>query len=287
MESSASIILTPYNYFDWKPKILLQLRSKGLYRIVKNKEVKTNAAVEKSKYFNRMDEAFGLLCLSISQELLFHVEACTTPNEVWNTLETLFGKQDEMWGHILENELISLDPRNFDNIQDYFTKFKALLLQLKECGINKSKEENKLILAILSKLGPQYVVFVSAFHTIRLTTGKSWKMATLDAFIESLVHEQDKLIKMGTLKSSKAHALVVHTSDKRNFKSNQQSKTKKLYKPCSFCGKEGHSVNRCWMRLEALEKAMQQHEISATESSSSQTSQGHALTAWASSSFPL
>ena len=220
MDSPSSVILTPYNYFDWKPKILLQLRSKGLYRMVKNTEVEPTSTVEKSKYFNRRDEAFGLLCLSISQELLFHVEACKTPSKVWDTLETLFGKQDEMRGHILENELISLDPRNFDNIQDYFTKFKALLLQLNECGIDKSTEENKLILAILSKLGPQYAVFVSAFHTIRLTTGKSWKMPTLDAFIESLVHEQDKLIKMGTLKSSKAHALVVHTSDKRNSKYN-------------------------------------------------------------------
>ena len=130
-------------------------------------------------------------------------------------------------------------------------------------------------------------MFVFAFHTIRLTTGTSWKMLTLDAFIKSLVHEQDKLIKMGTLKCSKAHALVVHTSEKRNSKSNQQSKTKKLDEPCSFCVKEGHAVNRCWMQLEDFKKAMQKCQISAIESFSSQTSQGHALREWASSSFPL
>ncbi|KAH9291034.1 hypothetical protein KI387_044163 [Taxus chinensis] len=226
MEFSASAILTPYNYFYWKPKILLQLRSRGLYRIVMNTEVEPNPAIEKTKYFNRMDEAFGLLCLSISLELLFHVEACITPNQVWTALEGLFGKQDEMRGHILENELNSLDPRSFDNIQDFFTKFKALLLQLKGCSIDKSKEEGKLILSILSKLGLEYSVFVSTFHTVRLTTGATWKMPTLDTFIESLIHEQDKLIKMGTLKNSKAHALVVHASEKNNSKSNQQFKGK-------------------------------------------------------------
>jgi hypothetical protein len=63
-----------------------------------------------------MDKAFGLLCMSISPELLFHVESSTTPNEVWTTLEGLFGKQDEMCGHMLKNELNSLDPSSFENI---------------------------------------------------------------------------------------------------------------------------------------------------------------------------
>ena len=57
--------------------------------------------------------------------MLSHVR---TPRKVLDTRETLFGKKDEIWGHILENEFMSLDPRNFDNIQDYFTKFKALFL---------------------------------------------------------------------------------------------------------------------------------------------------------------
>ena len=88
--------------------------------------------------------------------------------------------------------MISLDPKNFDNIQDYITKFKALLLQLKGCGIDKSNVESKLNLAIRSKLGPKYAVFVSCFHTIRLTRRANWKMSTLNTFIESLIHEQDK-----------------------------------------------------------------------------------------------
>jgi hypothetical protein len=76
-----------------------------------------------------------------------------------------------------------------------------------------------LILAILSKLGPEYAVFVSTFHIVRITSGATWTMPTLDVFIESLMHEQDKLIKMGSIKSSKVHALVVHESNKSNLKS--------------------------------------------------------------------
>ena len=62
--------------------MVIQLRSKGLHRFTMGTEVEPNSAVEKSKYFNRHDEAFGLLCLSISRDLLFHVNSLTTPNDV-------------------------------------------------------------------------------------------------------------------------------------------------------------------------------------------------------------
>jgi hypothetical protein len=42
--------------------------------------------------------------------------------------------------HILEVELNSLDPKVFDNIQDFFTKIKSLLLRLNGCGIDKSTQ---------------------------------------------------------------------------------------------------------------------------------------------------
>jgi hypothetical protein len=63
-------------------------------------------------------------------------------------LEELFGKKDEMRGHMLEVEFLTLDPKSFDNIQDFLTKFKDLLSQLKACGVDKSKEEKKMVLTI-------------------------------------------------------------------------------------------------------------------------------------------
>ena len=87
-------------------------------------ETEPNSAVEKSKYFNILDEAFGMLCLSISRYILFHVEILTTPNEVWLNINSFFVNTDDMRGHQLENELISLIPTFFEMIQDFFTKFK-------------------------------------------------------------------------------------------------------------------------------------------------------------------
>ena len=112
-------------------------------------EVYPNAVAEKIKWHNRKDEAYGILCLSISRDLLFHLNGLTSPNEVWEKIEYIFGKIYEMRGHQIENELISLSPSSFESLQLYFSKFKALILQLKQCG-----NEKKLVLAILSKFGP-------------------------------------------------------------------------------------------------------------------------------------
>ena len=85
-------------------------------------ETEPNSAVEKSKYFNILDEAFRMLCLRILRDILFHVDILKTPNELWLKLESLFGKTDEVRGHQLENELISLSPNLFETIQDFFKK---------------------------------------------------------------------------------------------------------------------------------------------------------------------
>jgi hypothetical protein len=75
-----------------------------------------------------------------------------------------------MRGHMLEVELLTLDPKIFENIQDLFTKFKDLLSQLKACGVDKSKDEKQMVLTILSKIGPKLSVFVSTFHFVRFTS---------------------------------------------------------------------------------------------------------------------
>ena len=125
------VFLTPINYFEWKAEMVIHLRSKGLYRVTMGTETEPNSVVEKSKYFNRLDEAFGMLCLNTQKDLLFHVDSLGTPNDVWLKFESLFWKTDEMRGHQLENELISLSPAHYETIQDFFTKFKALVFQLK------------------------------------------------------------------------------------------------------------------------------------------------------------
>ena len=91
-----------------------------------------------------------------------------TPKEAWDKIYSLFDKQDDLRIYQLENEVISLHPSNFETLNDFITKFKQLVFQLKLCKVEK--EDDQLILAILSKLGANYSVFVSTFHSVKLST---------------------------------------------------------------------------------------------------------------------
>ena len=124
-------ILTYFNYHQWKDDMEIQLYSRGLYRVTMNTELEPNVAAEKIKYWNKMDEAYDFLFLSISKDLIFHILRLKTPKEIWDHLSTLFDKQYYLWIYQLEKELISLNSGSFESMNDFFTKFKHLLLQLK------------------------------------------------------------------------------------------------------------------------------------------------------------
>ena len=173
--ASSVPLLTPYNFHTWKNKMETQLHSKGLYRVAMDTEVEPGSAIEKSIFLNKKDEAFGFLCLSIFDDLLFHLTDLKTPKQIWDKLEYLYGKHDDMRVYQLENELMSLQPSNLETLNDFFTKFKNTVFLLKQCKVEK--EDDQLILAILSKLEADYSVFVSTFHAGKLTN-PGWKIYT-------------------------------------------------------------------------------------------------------------
>ena len=171
---------------------------------------------------NRLDEAYGCLCLSISRDLLFYVNGLQTHKQVWDKLASLFYKKDDLRIYQLENELISLHPSNFETLNDFFTKFKHLVFQLKLCKVEK--EDDQLILAILSKRSAGYSVFISTFHSLKLTT-PNWRIPILNSFIESFTQEHDKLIQMGIIRTSKDQALVAGGPKVANDKGKQKDES--------------------------------------------------------------
>src|SRR5713101_4699107 len=196
-----------------------------------------------------------------------------------------------MRGHQIENELISLSPNSFESLQLYFSKFKALVLQLKQCGIEKKDEQ--LVLSILSKLGLDYSVFVSTFYATKLTA-RSWKMPSRADFMESLTQEQDKLVMMGTIKPSKDQALVAGDSrvdskikkktkkppeqkrdknksleephdSKKNY---QKKKNKGEMSKCAYCSKGFHPKISCMKKqIDMLTQLLERNGISLPDSS--------------------
>ena len=124
--------------------------------------------------------------------------------------------------HQLENDLITLNPSNFESLNEYFTKFKNLIYMLKQCKVEK--DEVQLILAILTKLNSDYSVFVSTFQTVRITT-PNWNIPTLNAFIQSIISKNDKLIQTGIIQSPKYLSLVARGDKVANDKGKQRDES--------------------------------------------------------------
>ena len=75
--------------------------------------------------------------MSISTDLRFHISGIDETDIAWKKLESVFGKNNEIQGHQLENEFISLNPNDFSCIQDYLSKYKTFRLLCAEYKIKK------------------------------------------------------------------------------------------------------------------------------------------------------
>lgn len=158
------------------------------------------------------------------------------------------------------------------------------------CGTKKDGKQ--LILSILSKLGPNYSVFVSTFYATKCTLGTTFKMLSLDEFAVELTREQDKLVQMGTIKPSKSHVLVVNQGTKEQKGSSQQDKKqnnqgekkkdqksatskadnqtsssrgeqpKKEKVKCSYCKRFGHDEHKCLKKqIDHLSNLLEKNNI--------------------------
>ena len=87
--ASSIELLTPFNYHQWKGDMEIQLRARGLYRVTMDIEEEPNHVVDKAIFWNKMDETYNFLCLSISKDVLFHLLGLKTPKEIWDQLPSL------------------------------------------------------------------------------------------------------------------------------------------------------------------------------------------------------
>ena len=161
-------------------------------------------------------QALGAIRNCVHRDLFFHIASCMESKPAWDKLVALYGKVDEEKGFQIEDDLLLLEPKNFDTIQDYITKPNEYRELLNDCG-NPMKDE-KLIHHILKRLPSEYASFVSSYNTHRVTMGSAYQKHTFDAFIEILIVEQSHLMDLGLLTISKTKALVASDENQSRMK---------------------------------------------------------------------
>ena len=94
--ASSIDLLTLFNFHQWKGDMEIQLCARGLYWVTMDTKEGPTHVIDKDRFLNKKDEAFGFLCLSISKDLLFHLSGLKTLKEIWDHLASLYGKWDDL-----------------------------------------------------------------------------------------------------------------------------------------------------------------------------------------------
>ena len=117
-------------------------------------------------------KSLGDICLGVDDKIMYHIKKSSTSKKVWDTLKNLYDKVFEEEIFKIEDELVSLDPKSFDSIQDFIIKVNELRMKLTDCG-NPIKDD-RLIYNIHNKLPSEYSTFVSSYKTSKTTLGSAY-----------------------------------------------------------------------------------------------------------------
>jgi hypothetical protein len=112
----------------------------------------------------------------------------------------VFGKHNVIQAQQVENWLMNLSPNDFPCMENYLSKFKALVILCKDYKI--VLEDDQCIYVILANLGSAYFVFVFTFYVIRESLGSAYKEPTLESFCDSLIRQQDKFLQLGVINTA-------------------------------------------------------------------------------------
>jgi hypothetical protein len=197
------------------------LRSKGMYWITMGKETTPTDDDKKAKWDNRNGKARGLIGMSISPDLRYHLQGIDDLEEAWDKIESMFGKLNIIRTQQLENQILTLSPSDFSCLGDYLSKFKTLRILCEECKI--VMKEECFIYLILSKIGSAYSMFVSTFYAMKEAVGKAYVQPTLEFFCTSLIREEDKIVQLGVINTvgTSNKALVAQQKDKPKYPKKQ------------------------------------------------------------------
>jgi hypothetical protein len=99
------------------------------------KEITTTDADNKVNWDNRNEYARGLIRMSISHDLRFHLQSIDQTKEAWEKIQYVFGTHNIIREQQLENQVLTLSPNNFSYIEDYLSNFKTLRTLCEECKI--------------------------------------------------------------------------------------------------------------------------------------------------------
>lgn len=98
-EKSWIEILTSHNCASWNKLVWNYLIGKGYLGYPKETISQPTDPNSLLKWDIQREKTLGCICSLVSYDWQFHIESCKIPKELWETLETLYGKIDKIMGY--------------------------------------------------------------------------------------------------------------------------------------------------------------------------------------------
>ena len=210
--------LTADNYPIWRHRMKALLVTKGIEKAVIEKEHESS------------EQALALMCLCVTNDYVDMIAQSENAHSAWAALEEIHAGQTAARRLSLRKELTNLSKSPTESMIGYIMRAKHICSSLKT--IDGSVTNTQLIDAILAGLPNEYSNKVDMLATIEETDMLKIQNQLLQA--ESMVSAKE---------TSKGQVAFV-------------AQTRKPKLNCSYCGRTGHTRERCWY-LNGLPKHLQ------------------------------
>lgn len=241
---STKVILDGSNFSDWQKTLQLKLMSEDLWTIVSGSRTPVmaiddrGASVPSDKAFAKeSSQAMLMIYESLSSRYKHYVMHLVDPKVAWEKIQSLFNKSTASSKLALANQFQAIDMDS--DIDQFFSKLRQCIENHKAAGVLITDETAVAkVVASLRKSG-RFESFCGYYDLISDQPGFSMSLDQIEQKVLTLHSSNEESPSLSQPSASLASS--------SNFKGKpKQGDNKK--KPCSFCGKPGHSEPKCFKK---------------------------------------